>query len=75
MTSSRANGDHPDDGRGPAAAVGAGLDNIRQVRAETPGNPASAERRVAGVHSQVAHAPVLAVELDHPLPIDWLVRV
>ena len=37
--------------------------------------PAGPERHVADVHAQVAHAAVFAVELDHALPVDRLVRV
>jgi hypothetical protein len=38
------------------------------------GHPSGAQR-MHGVHSEVAHAAVLAVQLDHALPVDLLVGV
>ena len=58
-----------------AFAVGALLDDIRKDRADGLRYPAGAEGNVADVHSQVAHAAVLAVEFDHSFPVDRFVRV
>ena len=42
-------------GGGPAVAVGALADDIREDRAHVPGEPARAERQVERVHAEVAH--------------------
>lgn len=53
----------------------AGFDDVRKRGADVGGVESEAERDVANVQAEVAHAAVFAVEGDLPLPIDRLVRV
>ena len=62
-------------GFGTAGTVGAYREDVGEDGADVRRQPAGAQRQVEGMHSEIAHAPVLAVEASKALPVDGLLRV
>src|ERR1700728_4538197 len=58
-----------------AFAIRAFPHDFAELRMNVRREPAEPEGNMQGVHSQIPHTTILSVKLDHPLPIDRLLRI